>query len=183
MPAIKAATVADVSAIARVEVDTWRATYAGVLPDRYLVGMSVRLRAASWLRFVTRRPGDLVVAKNEDGEVVGFGSCGPQREPDLRFAGEVFTLYVSPDLQGEGIGRHLLTAMFSRLVRCGLYSGLLWVLAQNPSRFFYERMGGQTVAHHGIRFAGTDLDAIAFGWPDLASTIMQCGSRGRISKD
>ena len=51
-----------------------------------------------------------------DGEaILGFGSCGPNRG-DRRFAGEVFTLYVAPDWQNQGIGRRLLMALFRRLV-------------------------------------------------------------------
>ena len=40
--AIRRAQAGDAEAIARIHVETWRATYAGLLPDRYLVGMSAQ---------------------------------------------------------------------------------------------------------------------------------------------
>ena len=38
---IRAATPMDAAGIAAVHVETWRATYAGILPDNYLVSQSV----------------------------------------------------------------------------------------------------------------------------------------------
>jgi len=171
MLSIRAANVADVRAIAQVDVETWRATYAGVLPDRLLVGLSERQRAGVWSRFITRRPGDTVAAIDEQGNVLGFGSCGAQRETDLPYSGEVFTLYVAPDYQGQGIGRQLLLALFARLIRCGLYSAVIWVLAENPARFFYERAGGLAVARRRIDMAQNQVDAIAYAWTDLPDAI------------
>ena len=48
MPLIRAASIADVQAIARIDIETWRATYAGILPDSVLVDMSTRQRSAFW---------------------------------------------------------------------------------------------------------------------------------------
>ena len=39
---IRKATARDANAIARVHVDTWRDTYAGIIPDRILLRMSHR---------------------------------------------------------------------------------------------------------------------------------------------
>jgi ribosomal protein S18 acetylase RimI-like enzyme len=181
MLSIRAANVADVRAIAQVDVETWRATYAGVLPDRLLIGLSERQRAGVWSRFITRRPGDTVAALDEHGTMLGFGSCGAQREADLAYSGEVFTLYVSPDHQGQGVGRQLLLALFARLIRCGLYSAVIWVLAENPARFFYERVGGQAVARRRIDMAQSRVDAIAYAWPDLPDAIRNRGrTKSRI---
>ncbi|MEA2754097.1 MAG: hypothetical protein QOJ54_386 [Aliidongia sp.] len=171
MLSIRAANIADVRAIAQVDVETWRSTYAGVLPDQLLIGLSERQRAGVWSRFIMRRPGDTVAAVDEQGVILGFGSCGAQRDPDLLYSGEVFSLYVSPDHQGLGVGRQLLLALFARLIRCGLYSAVVWVLAENPARFFYERVGGRAVARRRIDMAQNQVDAIAYAWPDLPDAI------------
>ncbi|HWK46772.1 MAG TPA: GNAT family N-acetyltransferase [Stellaceae bacterium] len=180
MLSVRPATIADVQSVARVDVETWQATYAGVLPDHLLVGLSERQRALVWSRFISRRPGDTVVAvegaAGEPGRVLAFGSCGPQRDQDLAFAGEVFTLYVDVDYQGRGMGRQVLLALFARLVRSGLYSAAIWVLADNPARFFYERVGGKPVARRRLTMGRSEVEAIAYGWPDLAAVIQ---SRGR----
>jgi ribosomal protein S18 acetylase RimI-like enzyme len=171
MLSIRAANIADVRSISEVDVETWRSTYAGVLPDQLLIGLSERQRAGVWSRFITRRPGDTLAALDEQGVILGFGSCGAQRDPDLPYSGEVFSLYVSPDHQGQGVGRLLLLALFARLIRCGLYSAVIWVLAENPARYFYERVGGRAVAHRRIGMAQSTFDAVAYAWPDLPDAI------------
>jgi ribosomal protein S18 acetylase RimI-like enzyme len=158
----------DVGAIARIEVETWRATYAGMLPDRVLIGMSERRQKSSWAGLVRYRPGDIIVAEQDGDGVVGFGNCGAQRDPSLPFTGEIFTLYVAPDAQNRGVGRRLVGALFARLLEKGRDSALIWVIGANPSRFFYERVGGKLILTRRIRVAGEPVDAVAYGWPDLA---------------
>ena len=43
----------------------------------------------------------------------------------------------------------------------------LWVLSGNPSRYFYEAMGGKPIAERKEAFAGTMLDETAYAWLDL----------------
>jgi ribosomal protein S18 acetylase RimI-like enzyme len=179
MPLIRAATIADVQAIARVDVETWRATYAGILPDTVLVEMSTRQRSGFWSRFVTMHPGDLIVAVDSRNQVLGFGSCGMQRGACLPDAGEIFSLYVEPDRQGLGIGRRLLLSLFFRLVQKGHDACVLWVLDRNPSRFFYERLGGRVISHQTMSYGGRRVEACAYAWVDLHETL---NSRGRTKK-
>src|SRR5438874_8159292 len=115
---IRPARSGDAGGIARLDVETWRTTYAGVLSASYLVGLSERRREAGWRSVILREPRDVRVAVDAAGTIVGFGSCGPHRS-DRFFAGEVFTLYVAPDWQNQGIGRRLLIALFRRLVATG----------------------------------------------------------------
>ncbi len=176
MPLIRAASIADVQAIARVDIETWRTTYAGILPDSVLVEMSTRQRSAFWSRFVAKHPGDLIVAVDVRNQVLGFGSCGIQRGSCLPNAGEIFSIYVAPDQQGQGIGRQLLLSLFFRLVQSGHTACVLWVLERNPSRFFYQRLGGRVVARQTLTYAGRDVGASAYAWADLPETL---NSRGR----
>lgn len=161
----------DIDAIARIEVETWRATYAGMLPDRVLVGMSEKRQRGAWSGLVRYRPGDVIVAEDASFGVVGFGNCGSQRDGSLPFAGEIFTLYVMPDAQNRGIGKQLIGALFERLVHNGKQSALIWVIRANPSRFFYEHLGGRFVLTRRIRVGGELVEAIAYGWPDLAAFV------------
>ena len=168
---IRQATVADAPAIARIDVAVWRDTYAGVLPQRLLVDLTQARRERAWAHFLMRYPGDAAVAVDSAGATVGFGSCGARRAPASSYAGEVFTLYVESEAQGRGIGRRLMLHLFGRLTRRGLPSALVWVLRDNPSRFFYERLGGKAVATRPISVGGIDVDAIAYGWRDLAAVL------------
>jgi ribosomal protein S18 acetylase RimI-like enzyme len=177
MSAIRPARLEDAKAIARIEVDTWRSTYAGMLPDRVLLNMSERRQTASWASFLRHRPEDVAVAQ-AGNNVIGFGNCGTQRDSTIRFAGEIYTLYVASDRQGQGLGRALLLSLFQRLVDTGHASGLVWVVRANPARFFYERMGGQQVMHRPIPVGGQPVEAIAYGWRDLSGLLTRTAKSG-----
>ena len=172
---VREARAEDAAGIAHVHVETWRAAYAGLVPDAYLVGMSEQGQALVWQRLLSSRGRESVLvaeAATANGpRLVGFGSFGRARRGTLPYKGEIYTLYVAGDWQGRGIGRRLLGGMFRAMVRDGLPDAFLWVLSSNPSRFFYEAMGGDRAAIRQEAFAGTLLDETAYAWPDLAGWL------------
>ena len=168
---VRPGCVADALAIARIEIETWRTTYAGMLPDKVLLHMSERRQTASWASFLRHRPDDVCVAENAKGAVIGFGNCGAQRNRAIDYAGEIYTLYVAPDAQGTGGGRGLLLGLFARLVAIDYGSALVWVVRANPARYFYERLGGTQVMHRPIPLGGQQVEAVAYGWRDLATVL------------
>ena len=175
MITIRRATKADAAAIARVHVETWQSAYAGLLPDMTLAQMSDVRQSAWWSRALAdpKEARGIFVADDDDTGVVGFGSCGPVREPPdglngtEQRVGEVYTLYVESDFQNRGLGRRLLDALFRQLHADGCDTAVLWMLADNPTRFFYEGMGGEIVGNRREPFAGTDVDEVAYAWRDL----------------
>ena len=181
---LRPARPGDAAAIARVHVETWRAAYAGIVPDAYLVSMTESRQALQWNHTIRRAVAPEVVLAAESpelpgGRIVGFGSCGrargqvgsgPGSGPG---SGEIFTLYVAPDWQGRGIGRLLLEALFARLHGGGLNQAVVWVLSGNPARFFYEALGGRRIAERKERFAGVDLAAAGYAWPDLGAWLAE----------
>jgi len=166
----------DADAIARVHVETWQSAYAGLVPADYLARMSVARSSPQWHRAAARaeKGNDLVVAEIDE-EVIGFVSFGPTRTPEMPYSGEVYALYVAIDWQGEGLGRRLLATALEALAKEGHRGAMVWVLAANPARFFYEAMGGARAGERKEAFAGTDLEELAYGWPDLESWLAQCG--------
>lgn len=175
MVLIRDATAADASAIARVHVASWQSTYAGMLPVQYLAGMTKRTAEARWrMGLPDRGPGrGTVVAVGEDGEVVGFNSFGAQRRGIDGFVGEVFALYLLDDAKGQGIGRLMMAAGAERMLEAGVRSAIVWCLGTNPTRWFYERLGGVRVANRPGRFAGTEILEVAYGWRDLVPLARQ----------
>jgi ribosomal protein S18 acetylase RimI-like enzyme len=175
---IRPARSGDARGIARLDVETWRSTYAGVLSASYLVGLSERRREAGWRSVILREPRDVRVAVDPLGAILAFGSCGPNRS-DRSFTGEIFTLYVAPDWQNQGIGRRLLIALFRRLVAAGRHSAILWVLRDNPARFFYERLGARQVSRKALAVGGAAIEALAYGWQDLPGFLAAVSSEDR----
>ncbi|MGG7570562.1 GNAT family N-acetyltransferase [Streptomyces sirii] len=147
-------TEADIDAVAAVRVRGWQAAYRGLMPQAYLDAMSVAADAERRRSWFGRRPpevSDLVAER--DGEIVGWISVGPARDPGLtpeptaapaaeRPAGEVYALYLSPGVIGTGVGRSLLAAGTARPRASGFRTLYLWVLRDNArARRFYERAG------------------------------------------
>jgi len=60
-----------------------------------------------------------------------------------------------------------------RLEDGGHRSALVWVVRGNPARYFYERLGGRQVMHRPIPVAGQPVEAIAYGWRNLATVLGQ----------
>ncbi len=178
---LRPARPGDAPAIARVHVETWRAAYAGLVPDVYLVSMTESKQALQWNNAIRRAvaPEAVLAAESSDlpgGRIVGFGSCGPARgRPE---SGEIFTLYVAPDWQGQGIGQMLLEGLFARLHAGGLGEAVLWVLNANPARFFYEALGGRRIAERKERFAGVDLEEAGYVWSDLGVWLAERSGDG-----
>ena len=176
--AIRRARPGDARAVARVHVDSWRTTYAGILPDRVIVGMSVDDKAASWRQIIAgqaRRDAVLVASAPRAG-IVGYASVGPAQTLTGRFAGEVYTLYVLTDWQNRGIGKALLQGSFAFLAGAGMESAFAWVLADNPARFFYQAVGGKRVSERDERLWGALLHQIAYGWADLGAWLAAQGA-------
>ncbi len=179
------ATQGHVRGIARVYVDAWRATYAGLLPPKTLVGMDYDRQAVEWAYQIRHKSlhAPILVAYDDKSGVVGVTSFGrsriedrPARPPFTQVgitlgSGEVFTLYVHPDHQNRGIGAMLIGGAFSGLRERGLNQAYVWVLHDNPARYFYERMGGRFIATRRERLWGSDVAQAAYGWPDLAKTL------------
>ncbi len=180
--ALRRGRPADAPAIARVYVATWRAAYAGLVPDAYLVAMTEAGQARQWRALLGpgrgRETALVAETPGAGGTIVGFGSCGPARPCGLAYRGEVYTLYVDGDWQNRGIGRALLEGLFEALRDQDLPNAVIWVLAANPSRFFYRALGGTIVAERHESFAGTSLAETAYGWPDLAAWCAGRQARG-----
>lgn len=187
MAIIGRATPRSAVGIARVYVETWRATYAGLLPDRILLAMAPERQRIEWLRQIQgQSPGFRVIVAAEIGAgVVGFASCGHSawsdemglgRSGNGGQVGEIFTLYVLPDFQGNGIGRQLLLAAFQALREAGAEQAMVWVLRDNPNRYFYEAMGGHIIAERQSKLWGMAVAETAFSWADLKGAIIRLGS-------
>ena len=184
MIAIRRARPSDAAAVGAVHVATWRSTYAGILPDAYLAGLSVSRHAHAYQQAIAdpRDGHALFVAVasgpeappghegREGGVVIGFASGGRARRPGLG-EGEIETLYLLDDYRECGVGRRLMRAMAAHLAVVGCRSAMLWVLEPNPTRWFYRRLGGRLVARESICFAGIGLDQLAYAWDPIETLL------------
>ena len=165
---IRIATVDDAAAIATVHVESWRTTYQGIIPDDFLARLCSEQREPFWRQLLTEPVGThfVYVAENGHGQVVGFVSGGPERSGDCLYTGELYAIYLLALYQGQGMGRQLASTLVTRLIHERMTALLIWVLAENPARTFYERLGGQPVYEKTVTIGGRPLVEVAYGWRD-----------------
>jgi L-amino acid N-acyltransferase YncA len=172
---VRPARIEDAPQIARVHVDTWRATYSGIVPEVFLVAMSYEDFEGRWRNWLEGELGVracFYVAESPAGRIVGFASGGPRQDESYpQYESELYTAYLLPQHQGQGLGRQLLGAVGEGLLVNGKRSILTWVLAENPSRRFYEAVGGKLVGSQEIEIGGVGLEEVAYGWNDICILV------------
>ena len=171
---IRTAEHRDAGSLARVHVDSWRSTYAGILPEEFLAGLSYGDRESFWDQILTtaRATVSNFLVETESGEVIGLASGGPERTGDETYRGELYLVYLLEQYQRRGLGRRLVSAVAHRLLADGFGSMLLWVAKDNhPACRFYEALGGEPVTSRTIDVAGTDVAEVAYGWQDVAVLV------------
>ena len=175
MTAVRRARMEDAHAIASVWAESWRDAYRGIVPDDYLNSIDVERWADRQRRYMGESHGAATTFVAEvDGRIVGWTSNGPNRDTSLPFAGELYTLYISPEHQRRGIGRRLMKVAAKSLVEAGMASMLLWVLADNRNaRRFYEAAGGRVADEQHVTFGGASLREVAYGWEELTNLASQ----------
>lgn len=170
---IRATVTGDAEAIARVHIDTWRHTYAGVMPAEYLAGLRYDRSRRGWESFLVREGVRVFVADDPEAGVVGFASAGPNTSTGDEggerpaYESNLYAIYVLPGWQRRGIGRALATAVVRGLLVDGRKSMIVWVLKGNPACGFYERLGGTPAGKRKETIGGAELEVIAYGWPEL----------------
>lgn len=166
---IRSAEQSEASQIAEVHVNSWRTTYAGVVPDSYLADLSVAQRTVSWERQLDESNTDthVFVAENESGQIVGFVSGGPKRAKHMNYDSEIYAIYLLKEYQRQGIGERLITSMVGFLKKQGYGSMYLWALEDNHYRSFYEKLGGIPAGREETQIHGKILHEIAYGWSNF----------------
>jgi ribosomal protein S18 acetylase RimI-like enzyme len=153
---VRPATVEDAEAIARVQVDTWRAAYAHAIPAERLAAADPTERAQLWRGWVADSR-SATFAGELDGDVRGFVAVGESREePGI---GELYAIYVLPDAWGTGLGTALIERGEEELRARGFDVATLDVLADNPrARRFYERQGWRAGETQQSTFLGQEVE-------------------------
>lgn len=183
MITIRRARLSDAAEIGKVHVTAWRSAYPGILPDAFLAGLSETRQAAYYERAM--RAGVTVHVATVSGpdmepldagpsggtKVVGFvtaRAAGAAHGIVPPAQGEIETLYVLDDWRERGLGRRLMRAAAMRLAAQDCASAFVWVLRDNPSRWFYARLGGKPALEATIRVGGEQVVQTAYVWPSIA---------------
>lgn len=150
---VREARAADAEGLARVQAASWRASFAGLVPDAVIAELTsdeaVGQFAGHWAESISAPPTSkhrIHVAVEQPGapEILGFAAAGPATDEDLWPAtdGELYELHVAPAVAGHGHDERLLHAVADMFAEDGFSTGYTWALAGDESRIgFLEEAG------------------------------------------
>jgi GNAT superfamily N-acetyltransferase len=146
---VRKPVLGDVDELARINIDTWRAAYTGIVPQERIASMDLEAYRRRWVETVSSsRPGVAVYVGEVDGALAAYAIGGPYRpqegaDPeDVTGLAELYALYVDPPRQSLGAGTAVHDALVGQLAREGYLDVALWVLAANASaQTWYARRG------------------------------------------
>jgi GNAT superfamily N-acetyltransferase len=136
----------DAAAIVRIQLASWRASYAHLIPATELEALDPAELAERWVTTITT-PQDArlrVLVALERADVRGFALVHPSFDPDSdRVAdGEVGEFVVDAEHQRAGHGSRLLQAAMDTLAADGFTRALWWVnTADDALRAFVTESG------------------------------------------
>lgn len=169
---IRAADLSDAEGIAKVHVDSWRNAYKNIIPEEFLENLSFQSREELWIDIIPK--GSAFVAETDEGQIVGFSSCGKERSGNYKGdQGELSSIYILKEFQGQGIGKALFNSVMKELMKLGMNTMLVFVLADNKSALFYEAMGGKAIDKVEIEIAGKKLKELVYGWDNINALSSQ----------
>jgi len=159
---VRAARASDAPGLARVQVASWRATLASLVPDEVLAELTSpaaldqfteRWREAIVSPPTSRHRVHVAVAEPGSAEVAGFAAAGPATDEDL-WAGtdaELYELHVLPDLaaapatvgeEPDGHDSRLLHAVADAFAEDGFRTAYTWALSGDESRIAFLSSAG-----------------------------------------
>ena len=162
------AIVEDALAVAKVHVESWRKSFAGIVPQAFLDNLTVEKREQAFRQRFGDANYKMFVAETAKDGIVGFADFGAARESDFAFEAELYAIYLLREFQGMGIGENLFKLCQEEMVADGYGSMYLMALEVSPYKSFYERMGGEFIAKGNHFLALVEFETIIYGWKNLS---------------
>jgi ribosomal protein S18 acetylase RimI-like enzyme len=166
---LRPATPDDAATIAPFHVAIWRETYRDLAPPLLFNTMDVAMRLKRW-QGILADPMRTTLLAEIDGDLAGFGLCGPPGDPIFGAYGEIKNLFVGRAFARRGIGRRLMAEMASILKRRGHTGiGLGVVVGNEPAIAFYESLGGRKAGAYVDPGPMWRSDNLLYVWDDIAA--------------
>lgn len=166
---IRKAEIQDAPSLGHIQVTSWRSAFRNIASDEYLDHMvSEENQAADWKEILADHEQVVFVAEERD-QLVGYAWSHKEDDETIEWDSELISMHILPEYKRQGIGRKLFAASSTQLlIESGCTSIYLWVLEANqPSRKFYEALGGDLTGKHQIELGDRELFEVAYGWKDI----------------
>ena len=172
---IREANYQDIPRLAKIHVRAWQEAYSDILPPDYLASLSIEKAEARWAHWL-KNPvvGQIhLVAEKEGSGVIGFASGGPETTRSQRNWGELSAIYVQSRYQKQGFGTALFRSVMKSLAQQGFKGMISWMLAENPARAFFQKLGGIRKGSKEEIIGDMEKKMIAYQWAFSKKMLMQ----------
>ncbi|MCW2893011.1 MAG: hypothetical protein QOG28_5949 [Trebonia sp.] len=150
---VRGARASDAEGLARVQVTSWQAAFAGLVPEAVIAELTsdeaVGQFAERWRDAIGAPPTSkhrvhVAVEKPGEPEILGFAAAGPATDEDLwpGTDGELYELHVLPSLAADGHDGRLLNAVADTFAEDGFTTGYTWALSGDEARIGFLEAAG-----------------------------------------
>ena len=162
------ADASDAPAIAKVHVESWQKSFAGIVPQEFLDNLTIEGRTKSFAQRFGEENYKMFVAENSKDGIVGFADFGKGRESSFAFDAELYAIYLLSEFQGKGIGEKLFRLCQKQMIAEGFDSMYLMALTVSPYKSFYKKMGGRIVGRGNHFILLVEYETLVYGWKNLS---------------
>jgi GNAT superfamily N-acetyltransferase len=161
LTSIRRAYAADAPVIAHIVNESWRAAYAGIVPQADLDALSDETKEAQLKAGLERVPDMRYYLFEAGGEPVGAASLHETRDVDLQNTAEFTFFYFLPSFRRRGYGGLLLGHLKREAAEMGFERLCCWVLEENRRALsFYESHGMLRDGKRQTVTIGAPLEAV-----------------------
>ena len=177
MIAIREGTPADAHGIASVQVRGWHTTYKGNVPDEFLNKMSIDVQEKRLKRdSLLMKENNISLQQKIRVKRSQVTSLVEKIEyPDIN--GELYAIYILETAQYEGLGQRLVYTLVEWLKENDFSYMLVWVLADNSAKLFYQKLGAGYLGRKKIKISGKLLEENVYMWRSFDSFDQTCYKR------
>ena len=157
----------DIEQVAKILIDSWRIAYKDIIDKTFLQNLNMDDKVQTLKE--ENKAGEHRIARdketNEVVDVTRFGERLDELDRFTEYDGEIYGLYVKPGLLRKKIGSRLLLHAKEKLKEQGNHKMIIWCLKENePSRKFYESMGGILLGEKTRNIGGKDYSLVGYGY-------------------
>ena len=102
----------DIENICKLLLATWQNCYSDFMPSSFLANLDLEKQIQRHTKYMSKSTNYFVV-EDDNYHLLGFASYGKNRMTEFDFQNELYTIYVSKNAQGKGIGKLLLDTIFN----------------------------------------------------------------------
>lgn len=161
------ASIHDCPAVAKVQVRSWRESFAGIVPQTVTDRITVDVRTRAFEQRFQSDSYKMFVAEVAEHGIVGFADCGDPRLQIETFESELYAIFLLPEFQGAGVGRELFSRCLRTVADRGKSSMYLQAFEFSPYRPFYDKLAGRVAGKRPIEIEGTTFNSVVYVWENL----------------